>query len=164
VDLDGALELGQVLASAAPIPGLLLVLLAFQQIHALARDLQACDEEGARLMVFCAAMTRALAPVAERLRPTPPLTDALDRAARALGALRELLETNSRRGLIERLLNGDEFRDAAAAARREVERAVRGAMDAAQLQGVEDAAETRRMVELLLRRRWRAARGARMNA
>jgi hypothetical protein len=158
VTFDGAFGLGEVVASAVPVPGFLLVLGVLRHIHGLARNLQACDEEGARLMVYCAAMTKALAPVVNRVRPTPELTEALDRAAAALEALRDMLEWNGQRGMVERMFSSDRFRGAAEAARREVEGAVRGAMDVAQVQGVEDAAETRSMVEHLVRRRWPAAR------
>jgi hypothetical protein len=152
--VSGALELGaELVFSAAPIPGLMAVFMALRGIHKLASDLKACDKEAARLMVYCAAMTKALTPVADKLQSTPELDHALKRAATALEALLGIITARQEHGAIQKLFTSQEFHDAAEAARQEVEAAVRGVMNAALVQGVVYAAETNGMVELLLQRR-----------
>ncbi len=108
---------------------------ALCSIYNLASDLQACDKEAARRMVYCAAMTKALTPVAEKLKSTSELVQALSPFATALEALHGVIAARQQHGTAHKLFASREFREAAEAARQEVEAAVRGVMDAALVQG-----------------------------
>jgi hypothetical protein len=150
--LGDVLKAGVELVGVAT-PGFALAIMAFKGVYDLASSFLGCAEESARLMTYCGAMATALSRFNGKVRETPELTAALNEAAEALQQLRASIDGHMTQSTFEKMFTSSSFISASEQMKQDVEKAVRKAMDEAQLQGMEDAAKTRENVELLLMRR-----------
>jgi hypothetical protein len=152
-NLGEGLEIGAELIGLV-IPGVPALFSVLRAIHNVASSFVGCTEESARLMSYCAAMATALSRFKGKVRETPELTTALKEAAEALKQLRDLIDQHLGQSNIAMMFTSVSYKNASEKVRQDVENAVRKVMDEAQLQGMEDAAETRGNVEMLLKRRY----------
>jgi hypothetical protein len=150
----GSLAMGaDIIASAVPIPGFPLVLVALKGIYAIAKSCTVSDEESARLMAYCGATTASLSQYARVIKPTDAALRHLNEAATALEALKDLVSANAARSAFAQLFTGNEYKLAAMLAEKKVEAAVRSAMDLAMQQNMADVASINGKVDVLLKRR-----------
>ncbi len=152
-DLADGLQLGAEVIGVV-VPGFPLVFTALKAIHAVASSFLGCTEESARLMSYCAAMATALSRFTGKVRETPALMEALNEAAAALKQLRDLIDEHKGQSTIVKMFTSVSYKTTSERVKQDVEKAVRKAMDEAQMQGMEDAATTRDNVEVLLKRRY----------
>ena len=150
--LAEGLQIGAELVGMA-VPGFILVFAAFKAVHTLASSFATCSEESARLMSYCNAMATALSRLQGKVTETEELTAALKESAAALQQLRDLIVAQMGQSTLAKIFTSPSYKSASEKAAQDVERAVRRAMDEAQLQGLQDAAKTRGDVDLLLKRR-----------
>ena len=145
------------------VPGIPLVLKALGAIYTIASSYANNTDETARLMSYCAAVATALTRF--KVRDTPELRTALDAAAEALEELRAMIAAHMGQGNLALMFKSAPFKSASERVKRDVEAAVRRAMDEAQFllmedvaNSREDLAKTKSDVALLMARRYARAR------
>jgi hypothetical protein len=134
------------------VPGFSLVARAFKAVYDLSNSFEECEEESVRLMAYCATMKMAIFRFHGKVLVTPALTDALSDAATALQNLIEVIQKHEQTTTLVKFFKSQSVTDALKDAEHNVENAVQKAMLEVQLQGIEDAADTRKNVEMLLQR------------